>query len=191
MSKIINKNDKLSYNISKDSHRSHHDIYHKHKDHFDKIEEVFNHLKKLEGIEEDIILEILNKKDNLKSVPVSVFSNWLAPLEALVVFMKENLKMTFSQIAKELKRDSRTIWLTYSNARKKNITISIGKDNFLPIEIFSNREFSVLENLAVYLHDIKGYTFKEISNFTKKDNRTIWTVYHRAKKKMRLQMGQN
>ena len=172
-----------SYNISNKKAKVPHEIYHKHKDHFDKIEEIIDHLKKAEQITEQEILSILRDKDSLKAVPLSIFSGWLGPLEALVKYMKDHMHLTLSQIAKLLERDPRTIWLTYRNAKKKNLDVPISHDHFVPLEIFSNRKFSILENLSTHLHEIQGLAFKEIADILKKDNRTIWTVYSRVRKK--------
>ena len=53
---------------------------------------------------------------------------------------------------------------------------------FVPLSIFKDRSLSVLETLVYYLKD-SGFTFKEISLLINRDQRTIWTVYSRAKRK--------
>ncbi len=56
----------------------------------------------------------------VKGVRCSVFRNReLGPLESLTVFMREELKMTFSQIAENLDRSYQTIWLSYQKGIKK------------------------------------------------------------------------
>ncbi len=53
-------------------------------------------------------------------VPISIFSNLkLSVLESIVKYMKENLSLTYHNIAVLLKRDDRTIWTIYSRAIKK------------------------------------------------------------------------
>ena len=54
------------------------------------------------------------------SIPISVLSNRsLATLEAVVVYMKDSLNLTYHQIAELLNRDDRTIWTCYNRAAKK------------------------------------------------------------------------
>lgn len=54
------------------------------------------------------------------SIPISVLSNRsLATLEAVVVYMKDSLNLTYHQIAEQLNRDDRTIWTCYNRASKK------------------------------------------------------------------------
>jgi len=62
------------------------------------------------------------------SVPISIFSNrQLGPLEALALYMKEELKLSFHQISDLLNRNYRTTWLSYHNAlRKKEETAQNG-----------------------------------------------------------------
>ncbi|MEK6887206.1 MAG: hypothetical protein AABW88_05230 [Nanoarchaeota archaeon] len=62
-------------------------------------------------------------EENLSSeikIPISVLSNRsLATLESVVVYLKENLNLTYHQIAELLNRDDRTIWTCYNRASKK------------------------------------------------------------------------
>jgi len=53
-------------------------------------------------------------------IPISVLSDRsLATLEAVVVYMKDTLNLTYHQIAELLNRDDRTIWTCYNRAAKK------------------------------------------------------------------------
>jgi len=53
----------------------------------------------------------------------------------------------------------------------------------IPSSIFRDRSLSVLEVMVEYLKDQKQMTFHEIAALLNRDDRTIWTVYHRVKKK--------
>ena len=58
--------------------------------------------------------------DRYVNIPSFIFRNRdLAALEAIVVYLKDSQGMTFAQIAKLLNRDDRTIWTTYTRAKKK------------------------------------------------------------------------
>ena len=54
----------------------------------------------------------------------------------------------------------------------------------IPTSIFKNRELSALEAITVHLRDKKGLTYAQIARLLNRDDRTIWTAYQRAKKKM-------
>lgn len=53
-------------------------------------------------------------------VPVSIFAEReLGPLEALIIYMRNNLHLGFKDISKLLNRSYRTVWLSYNNGVKK------------------------------------------------------------------------
>ena len=56
----------------------------------------------------------------------------------------------------------------------------------LNLAIFRNTELTIFEALVKYLKEDCGYSFKEISLLLGKDQRNIWTVYNRAKKKLEV-----
>ena len=66
---------------------------------------------------------------------------------------------------------------------------STGKTQFsqseilIPTTIFCDRSLSFLESLVEYLKEQLQLTFHEISVLTNRDERNIWTLYDRARKK--------
>lgn len=55
----------------------------------------------------------------------------------------------------------------------------------VPVGLFRDRSLAALEIMVEYLHDDKKLAFCEIAKLLNRDDRTIWTVYNRAKKKRR------
>jgi DNA-directed RNA polymerase specialized sigma24 family protein len=53
----------------------------------------------------------------------------------------------------------------------------------IPTEIFKDRTLSVLEAIVEYLKEQKGLSYHEIAEMLNRDDRTVWTCYHRAKQK--------
>ena len=53
----------------------------------------------------------------------------------------------------------------------------------VPSFVFRDRSVAVLECLVEYLHDNKSLSFHEIAILLNRNDRTVWTVYHRAKLK--------
>lgn len=53
----------------------------------------------------------------------------------------------------------------------------------VPAYLFRDRSVAVLEALVEYLKDVKGLSYHEIAILLNRDDRTIWTVYSRVKKK--------
>ena len=118
------------------------------------------------------------------SIPSSIFGNNSA-LEAIILYLKDFLKLKYSEIGVLLNMDHRTIWVTYANAKRKNVAISVNEESiFIPLKVFSNRSFSVLETLVLYLKSVHDLSFNEISRLLDKNYRTIWTVYNRMLRKM-------
>ena len=59
-------------------------------------------------------------KNEKQQVPINIFSDRkLAPLESLVLYLKDEVRLEIKQIAELLKRNYRTIWLSYRNGIKK------------------------------------------------------------------------
>ena len=70
----------------------------------------------------------------------------------------------------------------------RNTSIKQGKKQTpgfieIPTYLFRDRSVAVLEALVEYLKDVKGLTYHEIALMLNRNDRTIWTVYDRAKKK--------
>jgi predicted MarR family transcription regulator len=53
----------------------------------------------------------------------------------------------------------------------------------IPSFVFKDRTLSVLEVMVEYLRDNKKMRFHEIAMIINRDDRTVWTVYRRAKLK--------
>jgi hypothetical protein len=53
----------------------------------------------------------------------------------------------------------------------------------IPIEIFKDRHAAVLESLVEYMKDTYQLSYADIGKLMNRSERTIWTVYRRAKTK--------
>lgn len=134
------------------------------------------------------ILSLIEEKPISKEIllPISIFEyESLSALEVICKYLKEELDIYYSKIALLLNRNSRTIWTTYKNAvkkRKEKLYIKESKF-FIPLSILIDRKLSVLEAIVSYLKDNFNLRYSEIAVLLNRDERNIWTVYHRAKKK--------
>lgn len=132
-------------------------------------------------------LSILQTHENIE-IPVSVLSDRsLSVLEVLAEYLKETLNLTYHQIAVLTNRDDRTIWTVYNRAQKKRKEHpkpqTPDSEILIPLKVLLDRDLSVLEVLAEFLKEQREFTYHEIAVLTNRDDRTIWTVYNRAKKK--------
>lgn len=132
------------------------------------------------------LLEEFAKEEKIEelNVPVSIFNEKLGSLESIVKYLKEELKLSNKKIGKLLNRDNRTIWTIYNNAKKKRpLKLDIKANMFVPLKILKPRKLSVLESIVYYLKKHYDLNYHEIAVHLKRDDRTIWTVYQRAKNK--------
>lgn len=144
------------------------------------------HLRKEHNLSIEDVNRLVGGKEKEILLPISIFDNTkLSSLEAITKYLKENKKMGFHKIGVALNRNERCIWTTYNNSRKKmKESFSLKPSKFLiPADIFTNRKLSVLENLAKYMKESLELSLHEIAQLMHRDDRTIWTVYNRSKKK--------
>mgnify|MGYP000223933198 CR=1 FL=1 len=148
---------------------------------------MISYIAQEKGISPDKIIKLVvkEKKSGAVEIPVCIFNNKLSALESVVKYLKENLNLRYSEIAKLLNRNDRTIWATYSNSRKKLTEKFVIEDNkyFIPAPIISNRSFSVLESIVSYMKDNLNLRYSQIALMLHRDQRTVWTVYNRRKRK--------
>ena len=157
--------------------------------------EIVKTILKIEEIKEKYklstkeILEAIREeeKKERRVVPVSIFTENIGALETLVKYLKENLGFSYHEIAKLLNRNDRTIWITYRNAvEKKKEKIKIKPTKlFIPILTFADRRLSILESLVSYLRK-QGFTYTKIAKLLNRNQRNIWTIYSRARKKLSI-----
>lgn len=137
---------------------------------------------------------VYKKSDDIKTAPnptalllpnTVFFDTNLAILEAVVEYLKEEKRLNYRQIGLILNRDERNIWTIYSRVRKKRETakrISAPKPKLsVPISVLKDRSLSGFEAIVEHLRDEKKLSFHEIGILLNRDERNIWTVYHRAR----------
>ena len=145
-------------------------------------------LKEKYNVSSNEILGLIEKKPVSKEIliPVSILgTKGLSALEAICKYLKEELEFNYAKIALLLNRNNRTIWTTYNNAvKKKKEKIPVKESRFfVPVSVFKDRKFSVLEVIVSYLKDNFNLRYSEIAALLARDERNIWTVYNRYKKK--------
>ena len=120
-------------------------------------------------------------------IPVTIFlNNSLSALESIVKYLRENEMLRNSDIARLLRKSPASVWITYRNAMDKLVKHSSVKksDVFIPTSVISAGGLSVLESVSIYLHEQYGFSYRRIGELLNRDERTIWTVCSRARRKM-------
>ncbi len=120
-------------------------------------------------------------------VPTSIFNEIVSPLEAMVKYLKETKSMKLVEIAKLTGRDHRAIGVTYEVAAKKMpAQYSTETTKYkLPVHMLKDKKFSVAEHIVKHLKETYNLNYHEIAAIMKRDERTVWTLYHRAESKQK------
>ena len=53
----------------------------------------------------------------------------------------------------------------------------------IPIDVIRDRNFSIFESIVKFLKEKRSLSYHDIAVLLNRDDRTIWTVYNRARKK--------
>jgi len=123
-------------------------------------------------------IELEEIKDKI-TIPISIFTKQLGGLETVVKYMKENLQLTYHEIAELLNRNERTIWTAYNKSKDKMPEkLEIRKGLMLPLRIFSTK-LTALKAAISYLKE-KQMQYVEIAELLNRDERNIWTIYNRT-----------
>lgn len=148
------------------------------------LKQVLGTLSSKYNLSPDEIAKLATSKEEI-TIPVSIYGNdELSTLESTVKYLKEELNLTFSKIGYLLNRSEKTIWATYHNANNKSkLKLDIRQTYSVPINILSNRAYSILEQLVGFLKENYGLRFSQIAKLLCLNDRTVWTCYHRLKKK--------
>ncbi|MEM4267735.1 MAG: hypothetical protein QXK37_02795 [Candidatus Woesearchaeota archaeon] len=150
-----------------------------------RLRSILDDISREEGLKPEEIIELL-KYEEEDYLPVNIFLNReLGVLEAAVKYLHEERNRSLAEISRILNRDRRTVWSTYHLAAKKHPERFLEKESkyTIPAKVLANRELGVLESLTVYLKETYSLKFSEIGAILQRDQRTVWTAYHRAKSK--------
>jgi len=153
----------------------------------DFLKTFISHLKYDHKLTSEQVAELFGKRVPRKdTLPVSIFDNEdLSCLETIVKYLKEEFNLKFHEIALLLNRNDRTIWTTYNIAcKKRKEKLSAKESKFsIPTSIFTDRKLSVLEALVGYLRNKFKLRYSKIAALLNRDERNMWSVYSRYKKK--------
>ncbi|MEK6826784.1 MAG: hypothetical protein AABX90_04100 [Nanoarchaeota archaeon] len=152
----------------------------------ERIKELVRLLKLKYNVAARDIIYLAEEKEIL--IPASIFTKKLRVLETLTKYLKEELELSYHQIGILLNRDERNIWHTYNYSRKKypdKLKITVSK-YFIPVSIFQNK-LGALENIVLYLKDELNLSYHNIAELLERNDRTIWTMYNRAKNKLKYE----
>jgi len=137
------------------------------------------------GVTPEQALKAVQLITDERGIPLSIFNPALGSLESIVKYFREELFLDYDTIARILYRNAGPIGITYRRTKTKfKGRLDISSEEMLPISVFQNRRLSVFENIAHHLEK-NGHDWHEIARILHRDDKTVWTILDRAKRKMR------
>lgn len=152
---------------------------------FDNIrkEDIIKYVLENENISEEELMSRMHKNDE-ESVPVTIFTTPLSPLESITRYLKENMGKKLVEISSIIGRSSAALSPAYRKSISKKFEIK-KTGIMIPLgEFEKNKDLSVLEIVASHMRS-RGLSFTEIARILERDVRTIWTVCKRAEVKIK------
>ena len=151
---------------------------------FEEFKDLLLSLQDRYNIELVQLFELLSEKEIF--IPVSVFNVDLSALETVSRYLHENLNISYKKIAELTNRSEKTIWQAFRSSKNKLKEKLKLKDTryIIPISVLADRRLSNLEAIVYYMKKTYHLKFSEIAVLLHRDQRTIWTVHSRAKKKL-------
>jgi hypothetical protein len=139
---------------------------------------------KLEG--KRLKLSIVDDDKATGMIPTSVFSGGMGVLETVVKYLHENERLSLKEISLLLKRTQNNIAVSYRNSKAKQPKpyTSLSSPINIPTTIFSKKN-TCFESICLYLKDTLGLSFRGIGKLLDRNERTVWTIYKRAKRKVK------
>jgi len=146
---------------------------------------ILQRLHQEQGLQLPELIQTFQEAKQEASIPLSIFFSSLDPAEALYKFLKENEKLSFLEIARELHRDQKSVWATYQRSWKKKKQVFLIQDEryFLPLSIFKSRKYSFLESIVYYINSVHHLPNREIAKLLHKTPNTIAVLMKRARDK--------
>ncbi len=129
------------------------------------------------------LVDLYNTLTQTTTVPLSIFGTSLYPLEAISLYLHKYTNQNFTQIAKKINRDEKSIWAAHTRAIKKNQKFSLNPSHHIPLEIFNNQTYSLQESLVLYLKKKLHLSHKQIALYLNTSPNSIATIAKRGEKK--------
>ncbi|PIY59782.1 hypothetical protein COY95_05250 [Candidatus Woesearchaeota archaeon CG_4_10_14_0_8_um_filter_47_5] len=149
-------------------------------------------LIKEHGISEHDVLTQIAQERFMASIPLALFQNRnLTVLEAIVLYLREKHHLPFKKIGALLNRSEIPLSVAYRRARKKHpqpladvlLSPSAPAPSINLCDVFADSRHSPLESLVGFFREKENRKLHEIADILNRDDRTIWTAYHRFQKR--------
>ena len=158
----------------------------KSRDSSSKARQELLNIQERDGLTPQDLIRILESRTyDQNSIPLCIFNNDLSSFESITKYLRENCNLKLKDIGILLSRSPFTISSSYRSAKEKHPQrLSIITSRYdIPTELFADRSLSVLETIVHHLSS-SGMRKSAIARHLSLDQRTVWTVSSRIKKKL-------
>jgi len=84
-----------------------------------KIDVLLRNIQKRFNLSAEDVIGLFKEEEKEIVLPISIFNEKLGMLESASLYLRDELKLSFKEISGLLKRDYKTIWTSYTKAKKK------------------------------------------------------------------------
>jgi DNA-binding CsgD family transcriptional regulator len=146
---------------------------------------VLQHILKDNDMSLQEVLQVVQQVTLEISIPLSIFTKKLRPMEAICKYLRENHAKSNKEVAILLNRDVKSCWANYARAHKKvSQKYTFSKNQIhIPITLFASRQFSILENIILYLTTNYRLSTKQIGKLLGNSPNSVAVLLKRAKEK--------
>jgi len=114
-------------------------------------------------------------------LPSAIFCDRnLSFLESIVVYLREQHKLGWSEIGKLLNRNRQNVWTVYQRSVTKRTTrpakVKIVSNIFIPLSVVTDRSLSILEVVVQYLSEKTSLRNHQIALLLNRSDETVSTV---------------
>jgi len=149
---------------------------------YKELKKLYTSIKRKYKLTATDVISRLEEKEVL--IPSCVFNEKLSVFESMVKYLKENLSLANREIAVLTFKSQKSIWQSYNSTKKKFPSLFEIKPSVCHIPVSILKEpFTILEAVVKYLKEDLKLSFHKIAVVLRRDDRTIWTVYDRVKRK--------
>lgn len=148
----------------------------------ESLRDSFLHLRREPGFNLAELIGLF--KDSEPMIPCSLFKEQGSPLSLLVKYCIDVLHLPLRDLPKRINRSYRALWGAHHKIKGSTTLNALRSDHYVSLSCFSPG-LSVMEAVCSHLKNSQSMTYHEIAVELRRDDRTVWTHYHRALQKMK------
>ena len=144
------------------------------------IRDSFLHLKNEHGFSLDDLISLFRESELL--VPCTLFQQNGSPLSLLIKYLIDIMHLQMKEVPLKIHRSYRAVWGAYQKVKGTPPLATLRGPHYVPLSCFSP-SLSIMEAVCTYMKESLAMSNHEIAQELGRDDRTVWTHYHRSQQK--------